>query len=135
MKKKNSEKSNKPIDVHDRKSTILIISSLSILALLIMLIIFYGNYYYRYEYILSCVHIIGPYCECECIYDVNQNIIISIYKIAVISSYVIMFIGFLFNAIIIFLKNTTKSLKILSILSTIIYSIMIYRFIMLLLAK
>lgn len=109
---------------------ILFFISLLIFILYIASIIFLKWYYKNNFSILECVYIIGPKCECACVYQIGQEKIISIYKITSIVSYVLLFSGLIIN-IINLLKNKYK--KVFTIISTIIYVFFIIRFFALLL--
>ena len=102
--------------------------SLSVTAIYIILELFINYYYNLHHNILECVHIIGPLCNCACPLVVNQDKIILVYKTAKIISFVLIFLGFIINLFVVFKSKRIKIVKIVSLLSSIIFGILILGF-------
>lgn len=117
------------------KNKILISISTLLLIIYIGLVISGNLYYNKHVSILECVHIIGPVCECVCIYQEGQEKIILLYKILMISSYIMIFINLLFNVYFLITKKEKSILNILPIVSTIIFIVISIIFFVILFSK
>ena len=115
-------------EIMKKKNKLLIIISIGVSILFVILSLLSNAYYQKHESILECVHIIGPICDCVCQYQIGQEKIISIYKVIKISTFISIFIAFFTNIYILFVKKTSKLVKIISIVSIIFYAILIFVF-------
>ena len=112
------------------KNKKLLIISVGVSLLYIITVILSNNYYTKYKSILECVHIIGPVYQSACVYQTGQEIIVFIYKLIKIFSFVLLFISFFVNLFFLFIKKASKLVKVISMISIIIYAVLIFRFIM-----